>query len=64
MTGISAVAWETGSWADIAGLLGGPLRIAVVVGGNDPAVWMFKSIGESYSGLPRLAQMVCCRSFL
>ena len=25
LTGLSPAAWETGSWAEIAGLLGGPL---------------------------------------
>ena len=34
MTGIAPAAWETGSWTDIAGLLGGPLlRIGLVLGG-------------------------------
>src|SRR5437764_13388229 len=33
MTGLNATAWETGSWADIAALVGGPLlRIAIVLG--------------------------------
>ena len=36
MTGLKPTAWETGSWADIAGLIGGPLlRIGVVLGGLD-----------------------------
>ncbi len=30
MTKLSPTAWETGSWADVAGLLGGPLlRVAL-----------------------------------
>jgi hypothetical protein len=34
MTGLSSSAWETGFWADIAGLLGGPLlRIGLALGG-------------------------------
>ncbi|MGO9516949.1 MAG: APC family permease, partial [Candidatus Korobacteraceae bacterium] len=34
MTHLSPSAWETGSWADIAGLLGGPLlRVGLVLGG-------------------------------
>ncbi len=36
MTGLTPAAWETGSWADIAGLIGGPLlRVGVVLGGHD-----------------------------
>src|SRR5438477_2150948 len=34
MTGLKATAWETGAWADVAELMGGPgLRIASVAGG-------------------------------
>src|SRR6202008_663761 len=41
MTGLKATAWETGSWADIAGLLGGPLvREGAVPGGGMTAVWV------------------------
>jgi amino acid transporter len=53
MTGLPAGAWETGSWADIAGLLGGPLlRIALVVGGMISAFGMFNALVMSYSRLP------------
>jgi amino acid transporter len=53
MTGLKATAWETGSWADIAGLLGGPLlRIGVVVGGVISAFGMFNALVMSYSRLP------------
>src|SRR6266516_619595 len=53
MTKLPAGAWETGSWADIAGLLGGPvLRIALVVGGMFSAFGMFNALVMSYSRLP------------
>jgi amino acid transporter len=53
MTGLKATAWETGSWADIAGLLGGPLlRIGVVLGGVISAFGMFNALVMSYSRLP------------
>ena len=53
MTGLPAGAWETGSWADIAGLLGGPLlRVALVVGGMFSAFGMFNALVMSYSRLP------------
>jgi amino acid transporter len=53
MTGLTATAWETGSWADIAGLLGGPLlRIGVVLGGVISAFGMFNALVMSYSRLP------------
>jgi amino acid transporter len=53
MTGLPAARWETGSWADIAGLLGGPvLRIALVVGGMFSAFGMFNALVMSYSRLP------------
>jgi amino acid transporter len=53
MTGLPAGAWETGSWADIAGLFGGPvLRIALVVGGMFSAFGMFNALVMSYSRLP------------
>jgi amino acid transporter len=53
MTGLKATAWETGSWADIAGLLGGPLlRVGVVVGGIISAFGMFNALVMSYSRLP------------
>ncbi len=53
MTGLPVGAWETGSWADIAGLLGGtPLRLALVVGGMVSAFGMFNALVMSYSRLP------------
>jgi amino acid transporter len=53
MTRLPVGAWETGSWADIAGLLGGPvLRIALVVGGMFSAFGMFNALVMSYSRLP------------
>jgi len=53
MTGLKSTAWETGSWADIAGLLGGPLlRIGVVLGGIISAFGMFNALVMSYSRLP------------
>jgi amino acid transporter len=53
MTGLPAGGWETGSWADIAGLLGGPLlRIGLVVGGMFSAFGMFNALVMSYSRLP------------
>jgi amino acid transporter len=52
-TGLKANAWETGSWADIAALLGGPLlRIGVVLGGMISAFGMFNALVMSYSRLP------------
>jgi amino acid transporter len=53
MTGLSPSAWETGSWADIAGLLGGPiLKLALVLGGMISAFGMFNALVMSYSRLP------------
>ena len=53
MTGLAPTAWETGSWADIAGLLGGPLlRMGVVLGGMVSAFGMFNALVMSYSRLP------------
>jgi len=53
MTRLSPSAWETGSWADIAGLLGGPLlRIGLVLGGMMSAFGMFNALVMSYSRLP------------
>jgi len=53
LTGLPQGAWETGSWADIAGLLGGPvLRIALVLGGMISAFGMFNALVMSYSRLP------------
>jgi len=53
MTGISASAFETGSWADFAGLLGGQwLRVALVLGGMMSGFGMFNALVMSYSRLP------------
>jgi amino acid transporter len=53
MTGLPVASWETGSWADIAGLLGGPvLRIGLVLGGMMSAFGMFNALVMSYSRLP------------
>jgi len=53
ITGLPVSAWETGSWADIAGLLGGPLlRIGLVLGGMISAFGMFNALVMSYSRLP------------
>ncbi len=53
MTGLPASAWETGAWADIAGLVGGPiLRMAVVAGGMMCGFGMFNALVMSYSRLP------------
>ena len=53
LTRLSPSAWETGSWADIAGLLGGPLlRIGLVLGGMMSAFGMFNALVMSYSRLP------------
>jgi amino acid transporter len=53
LTKLSPAAWETGSWADIAGSLGGPLlRVALVLGGMLSAFGMFNALVMSYSRLP------------
>jgi amino acid transporter len=53
LTGLPASAWETGSWADIAGALGGPLlRAGLVLGGMISAFGMFNALVMSYSRLP------------
>ncbi len=52
-TGLAASAWETGSWAEIATMVGGPLlRIALVLGGMMSAFGMFNALVMSYSRLP------------
>jgi amino acid transporter len=52
-TGIAPAAWETGSWADLAGLVAGPwLRVALVIGGMISAFGMFNALVMSYSRLP------------
>jgi amino acid transporter len=53
MTGLSPTAWETGFWADIAGLMGGPLlRIGLALGGMISGFGMFNALVMSYSRLP------------
>ena len=53
LTKLSSAGWETGSWADVAGLVGGPLlRIALVLGGMISAFGMFNALVMSYSRLP------------
>jgi amino acid transporter len=53
MTRLQPGAWETGSWADIAGMLGGPLlRIGLVLGGMMSAFGMFNALVMSYARLP------------
>lgn len=53
LTGISSSAFETGSWADLAGLMGGPwLKLALVLGGMMSAFGMFNALVMSYSRLP------------
>ncbi len=53
LTKLSPAAWETGSWAEIAGLLGGPLlRAGLVLGGMMSAFGMFNALVLSYSRLP------------
>jgi amino acid transporter len=53
LTRLAPGAWETGSWADIAGLLGGPvLRVGLVLGGMVSAFGMFNALVMSYSRLP------------
>ena len=53
VTHLSPALWDTGSWADIAGLLGGPaLRVALVAGGMLSAFGMFNALVLSYSRLP------------
>jgi amino acid transporter len=53
ITGIPASAFETGSWADLAGLLAGKwLRVALVLGGMMSGFGMFNALVMSYSRLP------------
>ena len=53
ITGLPASAWETGAWADVAQLMGGPvLRIALVAGGMLSGFGMFNALVMSYSRLP------------
>ena len=53
ITGLPVSAFETGSWADIAGMIGGQwLRVALVAGGMMSAFGMFNALVMSYSRLP------------
>ena len=53
LTGLPPAQFETGSWADIAGFLGGPLlRGALVLAAMASAFGMFNSLVMSYSRLP------------
>jgi amino acid transporter len=53
LTRLSPTSWDTGSWADIAGMLGGPLlKAGLVLGGMMSAFGMFNSLVMSYSRLP------------
>jgi amino acid transporter len=53
MTGLPASAWDTGFWADIAGMLGGPLlRFGLALGGIISGFGMFNALVMSYSRLP------------
>jgi len=52
-TGLTPAAWETGSWAEIARMVGGPiLRIGVVLASMFSAFGMFNALVMSYSRLP------------
>lgn len=53
LTGISPAAFETGSWADLAALVGGrALQVALVAGGLISAFGMLNALVMSYSRLP------------
>ncbi len=53
LTRLSPAAWETGSWAEVAVLLGGPpLGVALVAGGMLMGFGMFNALVMSYSRLP------------
>ncbi len=53
LTGFPAGGLETGSWADAAASVGGPLlRLALVIGGMVSAFGMFNALVMSYSRLP------------
>ncbi len=53
MTRLPSSAWETGSWAEIAGMLGGPiLRAGLALGGMISGFGMFNALVMSYSRLP------------
>lgn len=53
MTGLPSSAFETGSWATVAGLVGGNwLRALLVLGGMVSAFGIFNALVMSYSRLP------------
>ena len=53
MTKLPPSSWETGSWAEIAGMLGGPwLRVFLIAGGMFSGFAMFNALVMSYSRLP------------
>ncbi|HTT18240.1 MAG TPA: APC family permease [Candidatus Sulfotelmatobacter sp.] len=53
ITGLPASSWDTGFWADIAGILGGPLlRFGLALGGMISGFGMFNALVMSYSRLP------------
>jgi amino acid transporter len=53
MTGMSPSAFQTGSWATFAGMMGGKwLRFALVLGGMMSGFGMFNALVMSYSRLP------------
>ncbi len=53
VTGLSSSSWDTGFWADVAGMLGGPaLRIGLIIGGMISGFGMFNALVMSYSRLP------------
>ena len=53
LTGMSSTSFETGSWADFAGMIAGPwLRVALVLGGMMSGFGMFNALVMSYSRLP------------
>ena len=53
MTGLPASSWDTGFWADVAGILGGPLlRFGLALGGMICGFGMFNALVMSYSRLP------------
>ncbi|MGA3213676.1 MAG: APC family permease, partial [Terriglobales bacterium] len=53
LTGLPAAGFDTGSWADIAGLLGGQwLRVTTVAGAMMSAFGMFNALVLSYSRVP------------
>ena len=53
MTGLPASSWDTGFWAEVAGILGGPLlRFGLALGGMISGFGMFNALVMSYSRLP------------